>query len=132
MRMTLLYFAIQAQQVFYVDDYNYGMNWKVVQKVQHRNLWDIPEMEDREEDDDSNHLYQENESTQNDWIVKDDELEVLQFHRSDVNPDLVDASAVKGIDNETQNDNIDDDEEDETLHEYYDEGDSAREDYDDE
>ena len=35
--------AIQSQQVFYLDDYKYGPNWKVVQKVNHRHMWDVPE-----------------------------------------------------------------------------------------
>ena len=34
--------ATQAQQVFYLDDYKNGHNWKVVQKVNHRHMWDVP------------------------------------------------------------------------------------------
>ena len=30
--------ATQAQQVFYLDDYKNGPNWKVVQKVNHRHM----------------------------------------------------------------------------------------------
>lgn len=35
--------GIQAQQVFYMDDLVLGPQWKVVEKVQHRGIWDIPE-----------------------------------------------------------------------------------------
>lgn len=35
-------FAIQAQQVFYLNDTKYGSNWKVVQVVQNKWIWDVP------------------------------------------------------------------------------------------
>ena len=34
--------AYQAKQVFYIDDPKLGPNWKVIHKVQHRHLYDIP------------------------------------------------------------------------------------------
>ena len=41
--------AIQVQQVFYVDDYKLGSNWKMVNKIQHRHVWDVPGIDDTEE-----------------------------------------------------------------------------------
>ena len=41
--------AIQVQQVFYVDDYKVGSNWKVVNKIQHWHVWDVPGIDDTEE-----------------------------------------------------------------------------------
>lgn len=38
--------ANQAQQVFYLNDPKYGMNWKVVQIDQNKRLWDVPEVGD--------------------------------------------------------------------------------------
>ncbi|KAL5555616.1 hypothetical protein UlMin_037852 [Ulmus minor] len=35
--------ASQAQQVFYVEDPSRGPNWRVVQHVNHRSIWDITE-----------------------------------------------------------------------------------------
>ncbi|CAH9069832.1 unnamed protein product, partial [Cuscuta europaea] len=35
--------ATQARQVFYLDDKALGKNWMVVQKVNHRCIYDIPE-----------------------------------------------------------------------------------------
>ena len=32
-----------AKQVLYLDDYKNGPNWKAVQKVNHRHIWDVPE-----------------------------------------------------------------------------------------
>ncbi|KAA0036909.1 late secretory pathway protein AVL9-like [Cucumis melo var. makuwa] len=42
--------ATQAHQVFYVDDSKNGRNWKVVQVVQNKHIWDVPEVEDVEND----------------------------------------------------------------------------------
>ena len=33
--------ASQAKQVFYVADPSRGPNWRVVQHVKHRSIWDI-------------------------------------------------------------------------------------------
>lgn len=76
-------------------------------------------------------MYQEDESLQNEWIVNEDELEVMNFHRSDVNLEVIDATVIKRIDKSIND--IDDDKEDETLNEYCnDQEDSDREDYDNE
>ena len=34
--------ASQAQQVFYVNDPKLGSSWKVVQKLLHRHIFDVP------------------------------------------------------------------------------------------
>ena len=57
--------AIQAKQVFYLNDTKLGTNWQVVQEFQHRHLYD-PEIEKMDEDIDelvNNTVYQENESS---------------------------------------------------------------------
>ncbi|KAL0549002.1 hypothetical protein IC582_013481 [Cucumis melo] len=38
--------ATQADQVFYVDDPKNGRNWKVVQVIQNKRIWDVLEVED--------------------------------------------------------------------------------------
>ncbi|XP_052181232.1 uncharacterized protein LOC127794290 [Diospyros lotus] len=55
--------ATQAQQVFYLNDRSRGKNWMVVQKVNHRNIYDIIEHDDDEErvNDD---IFQEEESSE--------------------------------------------------------------------
>ena len=45
----LFVLATQAHQVLYLDDYKNDKNWKVVQKVQHRHLWDILEKDNTTE-----------------------------------------------------------------------------------
>ncbi|KAA0063200.1 uncharacterized protein E5676_scaffold2774G00080 [Cucumis melo var. makuwa] len=44
----LVILATQAHQVFYVDDPKNGSNWKVVQVIQNKCIWDVPEVEDVE------------------------------------------------------------------------------------
>lgn len=78
-------------------------------------------------------MYQEDESSQSEWIINEDELEVRNFHRSDVNLEVVDATVIKRIDKQISINDIDDDKEDEKLHEYCnDQEDSNIEDYDNE
>lgn len=38
--------ASQAKQVFYIDDLVRGRDWKVVQEVNHRQVWDFPDASD--------------------------------------------------------------------------------------
>ena len=57
--------ANQAKQVYYLRDDKFGSNWKVVEKVYHRHLWDVPEVPSEpidECDDFSNEAYQEERS----------------------------------------------------------------------
>jgi len=57
--------ACQAVQVFYLDDPKLGGNWKVVQRMINRNIYDIPTVQegDNEEDDQGirDDAYQEDE-----------------------------------------------------------------------
>ncbi|XP_062081341.1 uncharacterized protein LOC133786147 [Humulus lupulus] len=53
--------ATQAQQVFYLLDMKRGSNWRIVQKVNHRSIYDIPEIM---EEAVNNDVFQEEESFQ--------------------------------------------------------------------
>ncbi|XP_062118652.1 uncharacterized protein LOC133832303 [Humulus lupulus] len=53
--------ATQAQQVFYLLDMKCGSNWRIVQKVNHRYIYDIPEIM---EETVNNDVFQEEESFQ--------------------------------------------------------------------
>ena len=86
----------QAHQVFYLDDYKNGQNWKVVQKVQHRHMWDILEVDNTIEVDRNfdetieDDAYQENESCGIEWSFGlDDQLGLQRFDRTDVNPEVI-------------------------------------------
>ncbi|TYK30898.1 CACTA en-spm transposon protein [Cucumis melo var. makuwa] len=43
-------FVTQAHQGFYVDNFKNGSYWKVVEVVQNKRVWDVPEVEDVEND----------------------------------------------------------------------------------
>ncbi|KAK2662282.1 hypothetical protein Ddye_000856 [Dipteronia dyeriana] len=110
---------LQAQQVFYIDDYKLGTNWKVVQNIQHRHLWDILEMNDIENSQDTDNVYQENESSDIHFMVQENDLELGQYHRVDVSVEKVAADVIVDIEKQTINDDIFKFEnEDETIMDY--------------
>ncbi|XP_050107863.1 uncharacterized protein LOC126586944 [Malus sylvestris] len=56
--------ATQAKQVFYVADPKASTGWKVIQRIQRKNVWDIPEKGNSEGDSsDDDVTYQENSSS---------------------------------------------------------------------
>ena len=80
--------AYQAKQVFYIDDPKLGANWKVIQKVQHRHLYDIPEK--IEEDQSTMHdAYQANHSDEFSIDIDTEVNDQQQLHRVDVEPEVV-------------------------------------------
>lgn len=83
----------EAEQVFYVDDYKFGMNWKVVQFVQPRHLWDIPEIENDEEDiEDQSSEPWDLVITRNMFINGSMEFDYL--NRADVKPTVVEGNVM--------------------------------------
>ena len=82
--------ARQACQVFYVDDYKMGQNWKVVQKFHHRHVWDVPNKSDEGDDNDNivehgeSEAYQENSSRHID--ITREAMDIEQLNREDVEP----------------------------------------------
>ncbi|XP_031248828.1 uncharacterized protein LOC116106594 [Pistacia vera] len=99
--------AIQAQQVFYVDDYKLRTNWKMVRKAQHRNLWDVQEMDNT------------NEEEEDIVPMQEDEFDRGYFIRNDVDSDLDDATIIH-VEAEIVEDDVsvDVEEEDDTLIDY--------------
>ena len=43
--------ATQVKQVFYLEDPSRNKNWKVVEEVNHRKIWDHPNIDDDNEVD---------------------------------------------------------------------------------
>ncbi|KAL5827076.1 hypothetical protein ACOSQ4_018873 [Xanthoceras sorbifolium] len=113
--------AIQAKQVFYVDDPKLGLNWKVIEEMHHRGLWDIQE-KDVVEVQYEHVFYQQNESCDTVLKVQHDNLESQLFHRDDVNADVIqDPSLHEEMMVTTQNMDhyiCDENEEDETIEDY--------------
>ncbi|GMP35949.1 hypothetical protein CsSME_00008210 [Camellia sinensis var. sinensis] len=76
-------FPSQVQQVFYVPDTNLGPNWRVVEKFQHRRLWDVPEVDVPEFDD----VLQEDETT---TVVPTDPIDDdAVLLRNDIEPEII-------------------------------------------
>ena len=97
----------QVKQVFYVNDIAKGKNWKVVEQVRHRGVWDVPER-----DDTSNDAFQQDETTDDIPILVEDGD--IHYNRDDMNPEII-------LQEELMSNNIDDkDEEDETMADYID------------
>lgn len=83
--------AIQAKQVFYVDDLKLGKDWKVVQKVQQRQVWTVQEKEDDDGDlDVLNEPYQQDEYDTN--LCEVDVNDIVCNLRRDDDVDLIDLT----------------------------------------
>ena len=71
--------ATMAKQVFYLDDPKAGGGWKVVQKMDHRNIYDIPQKEiSYDNDNDDGVAYQESSSSDVPNMVEVRNYDVIQ------------------------------------------------------
>lgn len=106
----------QAAQVFYVNDTSRGKNWRVVERVKPRGLWDVPAKcdDDNDECDTPNDAFQQDETTFVVPVLVDGTS--IPHSIDDIDPEIIlgDESA----DSESS-------EEDETLAEYEDETENA-------
>ncbi|KAA0046643.1 hypothetical protein E5676_scaffold411G001130 [Cucumis melo var. makuwa] len=75
---------------FYVDDPKNGSNWKVVQVIQNKRIWDVPEVEDVEND--HINILEVVVSHQVDDHIEDDTL-----CRNDVDPTIVERPVVRHV-----------------------------------
>ncbi|KAL2497910.1 Uncharacterized protein Adt_23460 [Abeliophyllum distichum] len=85
-----------------MDDLVLGPQWKVVQKVQHRGIWDIPEKDDN--GDTYQEVFRENESSDIVWTIQQEDLDTHVCHRGDIAPDIIENATLQ-IDVETINKN---------------------------
>lgn len=84
----------QAEQVFYVDDYKFGNDWKVVQFVQPRHLWDIPEIENDEEDHEDQSSEPRDLVITRAVLVDPGSMEFGNLSRKDVEPVIVEEDVM--------------------------------------
>lgn len=129
--------STQARQVFYVNDTKLRGDWKVVQRIDPRNVYDVVEKEEENTITDSDDAYQQEEPQAVNGIVSHDQLQdgsnnegdleeatPLQLNRIDVTADKVDVNVVKAhmgrqdIE-DTPIYNGENDEEDNTLMDYF-------------
>lgn len=77
--------ASQAIQVFYLDDYQLGQDWRIIQQIQPKRVWDIPEVEINEIDE----VLCSNETIRTCYPQLDDNLDSQTFNREDVAPSFI-------------------------------------------
>lgn len=84
--------AKQAQHVFYLDDPNLGSRWKVIQKIRHRHIWDVPKNEESH-DAETNYVDgvdQEDEASNIIPPIEDDNVDLMpSLRRNSVKLELV-------------------------------------------
>ncbi|PIN14549.1 hypothetical protein CDL12_12819 [Handroanthus impetiginosus] len=118
----------QVQQAFYIQDAKLGDNWRIVQRIHHRHLWDLAE----QEQPDMVHLsntefkgqidaFQRHDSNGDATVLDYDDIDLNNLAREDIEPDIVDDDVLNGL-KEHGFDVKDDscDEEDDTLNQYSD------------
>ncbi|KAH7834419.1 hypothetical protein Vadar_015771 [Vaccinium darrowii] len=55
---------IKVQQVYYIADTKLGDNWKVVERIQRRGIWNVPEMDSLETNNPLNEVFQQDTTTE--------------------------------------------------------------------
>jgi hypothetical protein len=112
--------ATQSKKIFYLQDTSFGKDWRVVQKFEHRNIYNVSEKDEAShevhQDDygsDTEHVVQagaEHEVTQN---IQDGEVTIIEG-----NLEHLIKSKKQPIVHEVS----EDEEEDETAEQYYSDG----------
>lgn len=87
--------ASQAKQVFFVDDLKLGGNWKIVQRFNHRHVFDVPEdeMDEIEEYTTDNVVNLDDDSPDIDIVVQD--RDIGPMNRDDVDPEIINNSVLR-------------------------------------
>ncbi len=131
---------ISVQQVFYVGDTKLGENWRVVQRVQHRHLWDLPGNDVVEVQESVGYTTQtpmQQYQSEGIQVMDDVGVDEIELVRKDVEPDEIPVDVFNSIrqmghsvdqdglddENEIDNDDMDDSEHfiEESEYGYFDE-----------
>ncbi|KAI3451662.1 hypothetical protein Pfo_008327 [Paulownia fortunei] len=112
--------ATQTRQVYYLDDIKHGERWKVVQKVQHREIYEIIEKEDENseehefESSSNNEPNQEISSHKISLSIRED-LEILDLCRLDIQPQHIELLDIQASLSENMHNFINDEDVDTQL-----------------
>ncbi|XP_028060576.1 uncharacterized protein LOC114264176 [Camellia sinensis] len=81
----------QVEQVFYVNDTKLGTSWRVVEKFQHRGIWDVPEMDVVQPDD----VFQQEETTEvvPTMAIDDD----VDLRRDDIESEIIPMEVLQSV-----------------------------------
>ncbi|TQD89115.1 hypothetical protein C1H46_025342 [Malus baccata] len=83
--------ATQAQQVFYIDDLKLDHPRKVVQKIQHRHVWDVLEKDDDDNDDKDDDEYEHKSDNSIRPVQDDNDKGTISLCREDIDPESIDV-----------------------------------------
>lgn len=78
----------QVNQVFYVNDTKLGPNWKVVERVKHRGVWDVQERDEEKEQNVINEPYQQEEAIETVPVSIAEDFSFC-YTRDDMEPDII-------------------------------------------
>ncbi|XP_057803357.1 uncharacterized protein LOC131018659 [Salvia miltiorrhiza] len=108
---------INVKQVFYVNDTKLGKNWQIVQRVQHRHLWDLPRVEPEDTNVNSSHLQHPLQQFESDGVqeVVENEYVSGKLVRDDLEPVEVDELLFHKIRNDNKSRNEEEDDIDEEV-----------------
>lgn len=108
---------INVKQVFYVNDTKWGKNWKVVERVQHRHLWDLPRCEVEDTNVYTSHSENPMQQFESDGVLEVFENENVsqKLVRDDLEPVEVDELLFHKIRNDNKSHNGEEDDVDEEV-----------------
>ena len=100
--------ADQVKQVFYISDTKLGNDWRVVQPFQHRHIYDVDEMQNKDMEDSDLHfiedeVYQDNEVNNYGHV---DMSEIPSLNRNDIDPEDMKLLIIMNIPEYIENENI--------------------------
>ncbi|KAF7114861.1 hypothetical protein RHSIM_RhsimUnG0074200 [Rhododendron simsii] len=79
----------QVQQVFYIKDTKFGENWKVVERIQRRGIWNVLEMDSLETGSAPNEVFQQDTTIEVPEIVVEFPTAASSLQRNDIEPAIV-------------------------------------------
>ena len=78
----------QVNQVFYVNDTKLGPNWKVVERVKHRGIWDVPKRDEDSGQNVTNEPYQQEETNESVSVPVQEDFS-FPYTRDDIEPEII-------------------------------------------
>ncbi|XP_058185683.1 uncharacterized protein LOC131302909 [Rhododendron vialii] len=82
-------FPSQVELEFYIVDTKLGEHWKVVERIQRRGIWNVPEMDSFETSGSPNEVFQQEITTEVPTIVVEDPPIVSSLQINDIEPAII-------------------------------------------
>jgi hypothetical protein len=113
--------ATQSKKIFYLQDTALGKDWRVVQKFQHRNIFDVSEKDDEA----SHEVHQDDYCSDNEHVVEEGADDEVRQNNQGGEASILDGNLEELIRSKKQpiiHDDTEDEEEDETVEQYCSDG----------